>query len=114
MLDQKPLQYARAIGLDPAQVAGRAETQVRFKLPLLNDLKLETVDYSANATIVGAKTGKVVLDREMTDGNFTLDLARTGARLKRDRPVRQRPGKARGRPSSSIRRAGRTPCTGSG
>lgn len=82
VLDQKPLQYARAIGLDPAQVAGRAETQVRFKLPLLNDLKLETVDYSAKSTIVGAKTGKVVLDRELTDGNFTLDLARTGARLK--------------------------------
>jgi uncharacterized protein YhdP len=82
VLDQKPLQYAQAIGLDPAQVAGRTETQLHFKLPLLNDLKLEAVDYSAKSTIVGAKTGKVVLDRELTDGNFALDLAKTGARLK--------------------------------
>jgi len=82
VLDQKPLQYAHAIGLDPSQVAGRTETQLHFKLPLLSDLKLDSVDYSAKSTISGAKTGKVVLDRELTDGNFNLDLKRTGARLK--------------------------------
>lgn len=81
VLDQKPLHYARAIGLDPSHVAGRADTQLHFRLPLLHDLKLEAIDYGAKTTITGAKTGKVVLDRELTDGNLVLDLTRTGAHL---------------------------------
>ena len=48
---QKPLYYAHAIGLDPAQVGGRAETQLHFKLPLLADLKFDAIEYSAKSTM---------------------------------------------------------------
>ncbi len=81
VIDSKPLRYARAIGVDPAHVSGRAETQLHFRLPLVADLKFDAVDYSAKATIAGANLGKVVFDRKITDGNFALEIVRTGAHL---------------------------------
>jgi hypothetical protein len=81
VIDSKPLRYAHAIGLDPAHVSGRAETQLHFRLPLVADLKADAVDYAAKSTITGANLGKVALDRRVTDGNFALEIARTGAHL---------------------------------
>jgi hypothetical protein len=82
VIDSKPLHYARAIGLDPAQVGGRAETQLHFRLPLLDDLKLDAIDYSVKATLTGTSIAKVALDRSLRDGNLTLDVARSGAQLR--------------------------------
>ncbi len=81
VIDAKPLNYAHAIGIDPAHVSGRAETQLHFKFPLLADLKFDAVDYGAKATISGANLGKIVLDRAITDGNLGLEVARTGAHV---------------------------------
>ena len=81
LIDSKPLYYAHAIGIDPAHVGGRAETQLHFKFPLLADLKFDAVEYGAKATISGANLGKVALDRTLTDGNLALDVARTGAHV---------------------------------
>jgi hypothetical protein len=81
VIDAKPLNYAHAIGIDPAHVSGRAETQLHFKFPLLADLKFDAVDYAAKATISGANLGKIVLDRALTDGNLAIEVARTGARV---------------------------------
>ena len=81
VIDAKPLHYARAIGIDPAHVAGRAETQLHFKLPLLADLKFDAVEYSAKSAISGANLGKIVLGRAVTDGNLALDVGHTGARV---------------------------------
>ena len=81
VIDSKPLRYAHAIGIDPAHVSGRAETQLHFKFPLVADLKLDAVDYGAKATITGANLGKVAFDRKVTDGNFNLEITRTGAHL---------------------------------
>src|SRR5438046_375656 len=49
IIDAKPLRYAHAVGLDPTRVAGRAESQVHFVLPLLAELKLDSVDYRGEA-----------------------------------------------------------------
>lgn len=81
VLDAKPLHYAHAVGLDPAHVSGKTDAQLHFKFPLLADLKLEQVDYSAKAAISGANLGKVVLDRAVGDGNLNLDVAATGAHV---------------------------------
>ncbi len=82
VIDSKPLHYAHAIGIDPAQISGRTEAQLHFRLPLLADLKLDAIDYGAKATISGANLGKVVLDRAVTDGNLTLDLTTAGAHVR--------------------------------
>lgn len=82
VLDSKPLQFARAVGLDPAQVAGRADTQLRFRLPLLDDLKLDQVDYAVKSTLAGVGIANVALDRGIRDGNMTIDIGRAGAQLR--------------------------------
>ena len=81
LLDSKPYRYAHEIGIDPAHIGGKAEAQVHFKLPLVNDLKFDQVDYSAKATLTGASIAKAALDRNLTDANFTVDLARAGAHV---------------------------------
>jgi len=82
VIDSKPLQYARAAGFDPASVGGRSETQLHFKLPLVDNLKIEAVEYAAKANLSGVSFAKVALDSNLSDGNFALDLTRTGVRLK--------------------------------
>ncbi len=81
VIDTKPFRYAHEVGLDPARIGGKADAQLHFKLPLLNDLKFDQVDYSAKATLTGASIAKVALDRNLSDGNFTVELARSGAHV---------------------------------
>jgi hypothetical protein len=81
VLDEKPLRYIHAFGIDPAQVGGRADTQLHFKLPLLADLKLDSIEYGAKATITGGSIPKIVRERDITEGNFGLELNRAGAHL---------------------------------
>jgi AsmA-like protein/uncharacterized protein DUF3971 len=81
VIDTKPFHYAHEIGLDPARIGGKAEAQLHFKLPLVNDLKFDQVEYGAKATLTGASIAKIALDRSLSDGNFTVDLARTGVHV---------------------------------
>ncbi|HEX3954038.1 MAG TPA: AsmA-like C-terminal domain-containing protein [Stellaceae bacterium] len=81
VIDSKPLAYAHQIGIDPTKVAGKVDAQLHFKLPLIADVPIEQVEYTAKATMTGAKIEKAVLDRDISDGNLALDLGRTGARV---------------------------------
>jgi uncharacterized protein YhdP len=81
-IDAKPLRYARDIGVDPAQVAGRTEANLHFKLPLLRDLKLDQVQYAAKASLSEAAIAGVAMNRNLTDGNFVLEITRPGAHLR--------------------------------
>ncbi|HUI35586.1 MAG TPA: DUF3971 domain-containing protein [Stellaceae bacterium] len=81
VLDSKPYRYAHEIGIDPAHIGGKAEALLHFKLPLVNDLKFDQVDYAAKATLADASIAKVALDRNLTDANLTLDLTRNGVHL---------------------------------
>jgi uncharacterized protein YhdP len=81
-IDVKPLRYAHDIGVDPAQVAGRTEANLHFKLPLLNDLKLDQVQYAVKASLSGAAIADVAMNRNLTDGDFALEITRPGAHLR--------------------------------
>jgi uncharacterized protein DUF3971/AsmA-like protein len=78
IIDTKPLRYAHEVGLDPARIGGKADAQLHFKLPLVNDLKFDMVDYGAKATLTGISYAKVAFDRPLTDGNLTLELGHDG------------------------------------
>lgn len=80
-IDTKPLRYAHDVGVDPAHVAGRTEANLHFKLPLLRDLKLDEVQYAVKASLTGAAIAGVAMDRDLTDGNFALEINRPGAHL---------------------------------
>ena len=81
-IDVKPLRYAHDIGVDPAQVAGRTEANLHFKLPLLKDLKLDQVQYAVKASLSGAAIADVAMNRNLTDGDFALEITRPGAHLR--------------------------------
>jgi uncharacterized protein YhdP len=81
VIDARPLRYARNIGIDPAQAAGRTEVEVHFKLPLLRDLKLDHVEYGVKASLIGAAIANVAMNRNLTEGNFALEITRPGAHL---------------------------------
>jgi Protein of unknown function/AsmA-like C-terminal region len=81
VVDSKPLRYAHEVGLDPAQVAGRTAFNLHFKLPLLRNLKFEDVEYGVKASLTDAAISKVAMDRDLGDGNFALEIGRTGLRL---------------------------------
>jgi hypothetical protein len=80
-IDAKPLRYAHDVGVDPARVAGRTDANLHFKLPLLHDLKLDEVQYAVKASLTGAAIAGVAMDRDLTDGNFALEINRPGAHL---------------------------------
>lgn len=81
VIDSKPLHYAHAVGLDPAHVGGRTDTQLHFRFPLLADLKFDAVEYGVKASLSGISIAKAALDRDLTDGNLTLDIGQSGAHL---------------------------------
>ncbi|HEX3535992.1 MAG TPA: AsmA-like C-terminal region-containing protein [Stellaceae bacterium] len=82
IIDNKPLHYAHAVGLDPAHVGGRTETQLHFRFPLVSDLKLDAVEYAAKSSLSGVSIAKAALDRNLSDGELALEVGPTGAHLK--------------------------------
>ena len=81
VIDSKPLHYAHAVGLDPARVDGRAEAQLHFRLPMLAELKIDAIEYAVKGKVAGVSIAKAAMNRNLSDGNFTIDIARTGVRL---------------------------------
>jgi hypothetical protein len=74
VLDTKPLQYARALGIDPHQVAGAVDGTLHFRFPLKAQLQLTEIEYAASAKLSGLNVGHAALGRDLTEGNFALTL----------------------------------------
>ena len=79
LLDTPPLYYARAMGIDAKRAAGNFSAQLDLAFPLVNNLPLDWIDYSASATLSGVGIADVVLDRDLSDANLTLKLDRNNA-----------------------------------
>ena len=81
VIDVKPLRYAHEIGLDPARVGGRTEMNLHFKLPLLQGLKFDDVEFGVKANMTGAAIARAAMERDLSDGDFAVDITRPGVRL---------------------------------
>ena len=81
VIDAKPLRYAHDAGVDPARVAGRSEINLHFRFPLLRSLKFDDVEYGVRATLTGAAVTGAAMDRDLSDGDFALDISRPGMHL---------------------------------
>jgi hypothetical protein len=81
VIDAKPLRYAHDIGVDPTRVAGRSEVNLHFRFPLLRSLKFDDVEYGVQATLTGAAVTGAAMDRDLSDGDFALDISRPGMHL---------------------------------
>jgi hypothetical protein len=81
VIDVKPLRYAHDVGINPARVAGRTEFNLHFRFPLLRSLKFDDVEYGVRATLTGAAISRAAIDRDLSDGDFALDISRPGMHL---------------------------------
>lgn len=78
LIDNPPLRYAQALGIDPAKIGGDAVTRVRLTFPLLKDLRLDDIGVKASATVRGASIPKVMMGLDLTDGTLALDVDAKG------------------------------------
>ena len=81
VLNSKPLEYARALNIDPAHVSGTVDGQLRFEFPLKHDLTLDMVDFGAGAKLSGVAIQQVMAGRDLSDGDLQLKLDRSALRL---------------------------------
>ncbi len=81
-LDSGRLHYAKAIGIDPASVTGRAEGNLHFKLPLLREVRLDQIGYGAKGALHHVAISDIAMGREISDGEFALEIKQTGASLR--------------------------------
>ncbi|MGH6990670.1 MAG: AsmA-like C-terminal domain-containing protein, partial [Stellaceae bacterium] len=73
-LNKKPLGYARALGIDPAHVAGTAIAHVQFHLPMKMDLNFSQVRYAAQGRLDNVAVERVFFNRDLSAGNLRLDV----------------------------------------
>lgn len=72
VLDSKPLEYPKMLGIDTAEVAGNAAVEVGFKFPLHKGLTMKEVAVSATAKLSSAVLGKVVAEYGLSGANADL------------------------------------------
>jgi hypothetical protein len=81
VIDSKPFFYAREIGIDPAKVTGDAAGKMRFRFPLVHDLKFAQVDLGVTANLSNVGVRQLVFDNDATEGVLDLTLDRNGLKL---------------------------------
>ena len=74
VIDHKPLDYATALGIPPANVDGLAAARLVFQFPLVNDLRLDRVKLAAAANMRGVSLRKILLDQDFREGELALTL----------------------------------------
>ncbi len=76
LVDHEPLGYAQAVGIDPTQVVGATNLNLKLDFPLIKDLKREQVVIGVKAKASGVGIPNVAFGLPLNQGAF--DLALTG------------------------------------
>lgn len=74
LLDTEPFNFISGIGLEADGISGQAQTQVRFRFPLLSDLKTEQIEYEADATLSKLSMHRADLDATISAEEASLTL----------------------------------------
>lgn len=82
LIDNKPLGYAKALGLSPDDIQGRADVMVRLYFPLLKDLLMKDVDIKAEGTAAAVASTKLVPGIDIEGGEFSMNLTTASFGLK--------------------------------
>lgn len=81
VLDTKPLQYAKALGLDAEHASGNFTAHVFFRLPLKHDLNFDEVEYRTEAQLSEVAVPHAFFNRDLSDGAFKMALDRAALTL---------------------------------
>lgn len=76
-LDSPRLGYAKKLGFDPAGAQGTTTTELSFAFPAVKGLQFEQVEVTANSNIRSAAIPSGMFGRDISDGNFSLELNRS-------------------------------------
>lgn len=78
VIDSKPLRYAQALGIDPATVTGEANTRLKLKFPLLQNLKIDEVAVKVHASTKNVSIPDVVLGQNLSKADLEIDVDAKG------------------------------------
>lgn len=78
LIDNKPLRYASALGIDPASVGGEATTRLKLKFPLLANLRLDDLAVKVHTSAKGVSIPDVVLGQNLSKGDLEIDVDAKG------------------------------------
>ncbi|HKR20058.1 MAG TPA: AsmA-like C-terminal domain-containing protein [Stellaceae bacterium] len=81
VLDTKPLQYAKALGLDAEHAQGQFSAHIFFRLPLKHDLNFDEVVYRTEAQLSAVAIPHAFFGRDLSDGEFKMTLDRAALTL---------------------------------
>ena len=75
LLDTKPYEYVKKIGLDASTVSGGVGVDLKMELPLLAALKLSDIKYSAIANVAQVAIPNMLMGKDITQGRGVFELA---------------------------------------
>ncbi|OJX80857.1 MAG: DUF3971 domain-containing protein [Magnetospirillum sp. 64-120] len=78
LIDQKPLRYASALGIDPTTAAGEGVTRLRLKFPLLKNLRLDDLEVKVHSSVKNVFLPKVVMGLDLDRADLELDVDAKG------------------------------------
>lgn len=78
LIDNKPLRYATALGIDPGTVSGEGVTRLRLKFPLLKNLRLDDLEVKVHSSVKKVFLPKVVMGLDLTQGDLEIDVDAKG------------------------------------
>lgn len=74
VVDHPPLGFVGKLGLDPAQLSGRAAARLMLALPLIDDLGLDQIELAVAANLRAVAWRKAFYGLDVTDGDLTLKV----------------------------------------
>jgi uncharacterized protein YhdP len=74
LIDQEPLRFAAAVGVDPARTSGAAAVEASFYFMLAKDLQWNDVSVAAHAELDNVRVGRALFGRDLSDGRLSLKV----------------------------------------
>ncbi len=92
LVDEQPLGYSTALGIDPQDADGQQSTKLRLRVPMISTLKLRDVQVEASSELVDFVLADALAGNPITEGKVALEvngggLSAEGSLLLGDTPV---------------------------
>lgn len=78
LIDSRPLGFAKAVNLNPADFAGEASVRVRFVFPLEHELRVDQIVVNGTAEVKGFGLKRAALGQDARDGEIALKFDEKG------------------------------------
>lgn len=77
LIDNPPLNYASKMKIDPAQVSGESSTKLVINLPLIDDLPVDKLKISADATLKDVHWQNLIMEKTLSNADLRLRVSET-------------------------------------